>query len=255
MQLACVHCGSAFTISSDQLGTRGRCPHCHGVIALPEADDTAAPDDAQPPVRTHWWENTISGLASLVIHLILILVFALIRFGGTAGEGFAEDVLLGELPSEQLGEAQDEELSTEEAPAESSPEELIEVMEVAPPIEAATESFSEDPLAAVSPSMSGRYSLPLVTTRPRRVGGFVAVAPVAIPAHQDKLNGISVPTLAIWGQNDRVVPIAQADLLVREVPGARKVIVPGAGHALYMDDEATFHKELVAFLAELPAEP
>lgn len=155
MQLACVHCGSAFTISPDQLGTRGRCPHCHGVIALPEADDTSAPDDAQPHVRTHWWEHSISGLASLVIHLILILVFALIRFGGAAGEGLAEDVLLGELPSEQLGEAQDEELSTEEAPAESSAEELIEVMDLAPPIEATTESYLEDSLAAVSPSMSG----------------------------------------------------------------------------------------------------
>lgn len=156
MQLSCVHCGNTFTISADQLGGRGRCPHCHGVIALPEADDASAPSDVQPRQATHWWENSISGLASLVIHLILILVFALIRFGGAAGEGFAEDVLIGELPSEQLGEAQDEELSSEEAPSTESPmDELIEVMEVERPIAPTTDSFSEDSLAVVSPSMSG----------------------------------------------------------------------------------------------------
>ena len=105
----------------------------------------------------------------------------------------------------------------------------------------------------VSPSMSGRYSLPLVTDRPKRVAGFVAVAPIGILAHQDKLSRITVPTLAIWGRNDRTVPIAQADLLVREVPNARKVVVPNAGHALYMDDADAFHKQLLAFLAELPA--
>jgi abhydrolase domain-containing protein 14 len=100
----------------------------------------------------------------------------------------------------------------------------------------------------VSPSMSGRFSLPLATSQPDRLAGFVAVAPVAIAAYRDRLKGITTPTLAIWGENDRTVPLAQADLLVKEAKHARKVIIPGAGHAAYMNDAKSFNAELLRFL-------
>lgn len=104
----------------------------------------------------------------------------------------------------------------------------------------------------VSPSMSGGFSLPLVTSNPDRVAGFVAVAPVGIGQYKDQLKNITVPVLAIWGQTDRIVPHTRQDLLVSSAPHARKVIIPGAGHAAYMNDAATFHAELLKFLKELP---
>src|SRR5215472_1837840 len=66
----------------------------------------------------------------------------------------------------------------------------------------------------VSPSMSGRYALPMVTDDPERVSGFVAVAPVGIPQFAAQLHQITAPVLAIWGQNDTLIPQEQADLLV-----------------------------------------
>lgn len=105
----------------------------------------------------------------------------------------------------------------------------------------------------VSPSMSGRFSLPFVTSNPDRVAGFVAVAPVGIAQHQSKLSNITVPILAIWGENDTVIPQAHADLLVTRAPDARKVVVPDAGHALYMDKPDAFHRELLQFLDKLNA--
>ena len=104
----------------------------------------------------------------------------------------------------------------------------------------------------VSPSMSGRFSLPLVTSSPDRLSGYVAVAPVTIGNYKDELHKITVPLLAVWGENDRVVPHAHQDLLVESAPNARKVVIAGAGHAPYMQDAATFHAELLKFLKELP---
>lgn len=104
----------------------------------------------------------------------------------------------------------------------------------------------------VSPSMSGSFSLPLVTEEPDRAAAFVAVAPVAIDRYRDKLAKIKCPVLAIWGENDRTIPFEHADALIQSVSKGRKVIVPNGSHAPYMSDAATFHKELLRFLGEGP---
>jgi abhydrolase domain-containing protein 14 len=103
----------------------------------------------------------------------------------------------------------------------------------------------------VAPSMAGRFALPLVTGQPDRVAGFVGVAPVTIVEHRDKLVGLDVPVLAVWGENDRTIPIEHADILVSSVKHGRKAIIAGGSHAPYMTDPKAFHRELLAFLGNL----
>ena len=104
----------------------------------------------------------------------------------------------------------------------------------------------------VSPSMSGRYC-PAAGDRelPRRSPGSSPWLRSAIMEYRDRLGQITAPVLAVWGENDTLIPQTQADLLVRSVKTGRKVIIAGGSHAPYMSDPATFHAELLKFLREL----
>ncbi len=104
----------------------------------------------------------------------------------------------------------------------------------------------------VSPSMSGRYSLPLVSQNPEKLGGFVAVAPVGIPKFLGQLTGIKLPTLAIWGSNDSIVPVSNALELVKRMPNAQKVILKKAGHACYLRATSEFLSHLIKFMETIP---
>ncbi len=109
------------------------------------------------------------------------------------------------------------------------------------------EQLSLDKPILVSPSLSGVYSLPFVATYPDKLAGFVPVAPVGIDTYEHQLRGNPLPTLAIWGSNDHIVPVEQADLLCRLLPHAQKVILPDAGHACYLRAITEFHTHILQF--------
>lgn len=104
----------------------------------------------------------------------------------------------------------------------------------------------------ISPSMSGSYSLPFVIEQKDKLRGLVAVAPVGIKRYQEELKGVDLPTLAIWGINDRIVPMNQADLLLELMPNAKKVVLANAGHPCYMNATNEFHQHLINFIEEIP---
>ncbi len=99
----------------------------------------------------------------------------------------------------------------------------------------------------VAPSFSGGYSLPVVADDPSCLSGFVAIAPTNIPDYAERLKGNPLPTLAIWGSNDEIVPVENADLLCRSMANIRKIVFKDAGHPCYLTETEEFHRELLAF--------
>jgi pimeloyl-ACP methyl ester carboxylesterase len=65
------------------------------------------------------------------------------------------------------------------------------------------------------------------------------------------LSRIAVPTLVVVGSDDEPF-LAAADYMTGKIPLARKVVIPGAGHAPNVDKPELFDAALAGFLAELP---
>src|SRR5437763_2143675 len=61
---------------------------------------------------------------------------------------------------------------------------------------------------------------------------------------------IAVPTLVLVGADDRHF-LAAADYMAAKIPGARKIVIPDAGHAANLDQPALFNRAVAAFLSEL----
>jgi pimeloyl-ACP methyl ester carboxylesterase len=66
------------------------------------------------------------------------------------------------------------------------------------------------------------------------------------------LETITVPTLVLVGNNDTNF-LAATDYMARKIPGARKVVIEGAGHAANLHQPAAFNSAMEAFLAGLQA--
>ena len=57
-----------------------------------------------------------------------------------------------------------------------------------------------------------------------------------------------MPTLIVWGQRDRIIPVAHAHEAHAAMPGSRLVVFEGSGHFLHTEEPARFVETLVEFV-------
>ena len=100
-------------------------------------------------------------------------------------------------------------------------------------------------LAAVSVEMR--------TSRHRDAEGLAKAARGMLTQHDaaviESLPTIAVPSIVVVGANDAPF-IAASDYMAAKIPGARKVVIPGAGHAANIDQPDAFNAAILGFLAE-----
>jgi len=102
----------------------------------------------------------------------------------------------------------------------------------------------------VGPSMGGRISLNFALDYPDLVGGLVLIGTVGVEENRGRLRTVRVPTLIVWGGNDHIASISNAELLNREVAGSKLLVIDGARHPAYLDAPELWHRELLGFLKE-----
>ena len=67
---------------------------------------------------------------------------------------------------------------------------------------------------------------------------------------RDRLPDIRVPTLIVWGENDSIIPVRDANEFERLIPDSRKVVMRETGHIPMAERPAAFNDLLMDFLAE-----
>jgi len=91
--------------------------------------------------------------------------------------------------------------------------------------------------------------------RHRSAQGLAGAARGMLAQHDssliDWLPHIAVPTLVLVGSEDRHF-LGAADYMASKIPGARKVVIPDAGHAANLDQPDAFNRAVGEFLATLP---
>jgi pimeloyl-ACP methyl ester carboxylesterase len=63
----------------------------------------------------------------------------------------------------------------------------------------------------------------------------------------ESLPGIGVPSIVIVGENDTPF-LAASDYMAAKIPGAKKAVIPNAGHAANIDNPEAFNAALTGFL-------
>jgi pimeloyl-ACP methyl ester carboxylesterase len=85
--------------------------------------------------------------------------------------------------------------------------------------------------------------------------GFVpALSALTAYPIRDRLGEIACPTLIVWGAEDSLVPVRDADEFARLIPDSRKVVWPDTGHVAMLERPAAFNRLVAAFLEEKPGE-
>ena len=70
---------------------------------------------------------------------------------------------------------------------------------------------------------------------------------------RERLPEIACPTLIVWGDEDKVIPVGDASVFEELIPNSRKVIFEGTGHMAMLERPGAFNELLSEFMAEQPA--
>jgi 3-oxoadipate enol-lactonase len=66
----------------------------------------------------------------------------------------------------------------------------------------------------------------------------------------EELSTITVPTLVMVGEKDMATPVAKAQRIAEKIPGARLLVIPGAGHLCTVEEPAAVTSVIEEFLAD-----
>lgn len=70
------------------------------------------------------------------------------------------------------------------------------------------------------------------------------------PALPGRLSKILAPTLLVWGDNDRMIPLQYSKGYINEIPHSNLVVMKNCGHTPYVENSIEFNREILKFLRD-----
>jgi pimeloyl-ACP methyl ester carboxylesterase len=208
-----------------------------------------------------WWSRTVGVLADRY----RVLVPDLIGFGRTRSVGrfpslkrLAEvlDRWLAELGVERVhlvGHSMGGQISVHLTAARPDRVERLVLVDAAGiPRPLHPLAIARSAVSLAPPGAWGRLEfLPRIagdawTAGPRTLGR--AIRHILSDDVRPLLPTIRQPTLILWGERDRLVPLDHARELRRRIPNARLLVIEGAAHNPMIDRPAAFNRALTRFL-------
>ena len=117
MNINCTSCDQPFSITADQLGTRGKCPHCKATIILPRSAKAGYFHDSTILTPPKYWSQTLlCVVVTFLFHATALSMIALVPWGQFANRepGDGQLVMIGKLPKNIVLDNKQEQLDTEE---------------------------------------------------------------------------------------------------------------------------------------------
>lgn len=103
----------------------------------------------------------------------------------------------------------------------------------------------------VSPSMSGKFSLPFLLSDPKNANkkshGFIPVAPVIPENYKQYIKELQIPAAIVYGDKDSIFKNSVENVLSK-LPNSRLFKIKDASHPAYLDQPEIWHKILYVFL-------
>ena len=67
----------------------------------------------------------------------------------------------------------------------------------------------------------------------------------------DEIERVSAPTLVIWGEEDRILPVSHVELFSRDIEHAETIIIPDVGHVPMEEKSDVVNDRIRAFVQDL----
>ena len=104
-----------------------------------------------------------------------------------------------------------------------------------------------DPSKVTEPLVDRYFELTLREGNRRALG--LRMQQMEPGSHVDRLKALKLPTLVLWGGNDRLIPPALAQRFAADIGGAKVIVFDGLGHVPQEEDPARTVQPVLEFLS------